>query len=431
MLRLFLILALVKSVIAGPYAPPQILAVDINCVVHPISVEMIAHALDQAREQNAAFVLVRINTPGGMLDSAHEIVENVAASPVPVVTYVTPSTAGAASAGFIVLESGAVAAMSPGTYAGAAHPLTIPQMDPALRQKMENDAAAAVRAIVAKSGRNAALAEEAVLKSRSFTDQEALDKRLIDLVARNEQELIAQLDGREIVRFDGHRQVLRVAGAAVVDYQKTVRENALSRITDPNLAFVLLVLGGLGMYAEFNSPGLVVPGVAGAILVLLGLSAIALLPVNWLGATLLALAAVLFILEAKITSHGILGTGGAVALVLGAMFLIDSPFPEMRIQLSVAFGVAVPFAMIVLMLTTLVLRARRARVVTGSEGMIGQTGVAVGPLSPSGKVFVHGEYWDAVSVSPISDGLPVRVTAVERLTLHVKPSSEKARRLTC
>jgi len=425
MLRLFLILALVKSVIAGTYAPPQILAVDINGVVHPISVEMIAHALDQAREQNAAFVLVRINTPGGMLDSASEIVQKVAASPVPVVTYVTPSTAGAASAGFIVLESGAVAAMSPGTYAGAAHPLTIPQMDPALRQKMENDAAAAVRAIVAKSGRNAALAEEAVLKSRSFTDQEALDKGLIDLVARNEQELIAQLDGREIVRFDGHRQVLRGAGASITDYQKTVRENVLSRITDPNLAFLLLVLGALGIYAEFNAPGLIFPGVAGAILVLLGLAAIALLPINWVGAALIALAAVLFILEAKITSHGILGTAGAVALVLGAMFLIDSPFPEMRIELSVALGVAVPFAMIVLMLTTLVLRARRARVVTGSEGMIGQTGVAVGPLSPSGKVFVHGEYWDAVSVSPIPDGLPVRVTAVERLTLHVKPSSEK------
>ncbi len=424
MLRLFLILALVKSLTAGTYVPPQIIAVDVNGVVHPITVEMMGHALGQAKLQNAALVLVRINTPGGMLDSAREIVEKIVASPVPVVTYVTPNTAGAASAGFIVLESGTVAAMSPGTYAGAAHPLTIPQMDPAFRLKMENDAAAAIRAVVARAGRNSALAEEAVLKSRSFTDQEALDNRLIDLVARNQQELLARLDGREVIRFDGQRQVLRVAGAAVVDYQKTLRENMLSRITDPNLAFVLLVLGGLGIYAEFNSPGLIFPGVAGAILVLLGLSAIALLPVNWLGATLLALAAVLFVLEAKITSHGILGTGGAVALVLGALFLIDTPFPEMRIQFSVALGVALPFAMIVLMLTTLVVQARRSRVVTGSEGMIGQTGVAVGPLSPSGKVFVHGEYWDAVSVSPISDGLPVRVTAVERLTLHVRLSSE-------
>lgn len=425
MLRLFLMLALVKSLTAGTYAPPRILAVDINGVVHPITVEMIAHALDRAKHQNAALVLVRINSPGGMLDTAREIVEKVAASPVPVVTYVTPSTAGAASAGFIVLESGAVAAMSPGTYAGAAHPLTIPQMDPALRLKMENDAAAAVRAIVARSGRNAALAQEAVLKSRSFTDQEALANHLIDLVARNEQDLLGQLDGREIIRFDGKRQMLRVAGALIADYQETVRENILSRITDPNLAFVLLVLGALGIYVEFNAPGLILPGVAGGILVLLGLAAITLLPINWVGAALIALAGVLFILEAKIASHGILGTGGAVALVLGAMLLIDSPFPETRIQLSVALGVALPFAVIVLMLTTLVLRARRARVVTGSEGMIGQTGVAVGPLSPSGKVFVHGEYWDAVSVSPISDGLPVRVTGVERLTLHVKPSTEK------
>jgi membrane-bound serine protease (ClpP class) len=274
------------------------------------------------------------------------------------------------------------------------------------------------------------LAQEAVLKSRSFTDQEALANHLIDLVARNEQDLLAQLDGREITRFDGKKQMLRVAGASIADYQKTVRENILSRITDPNLAFVLLVLGALGIYVEFNAPGLILPGVAGAVLVLLGLAALALLPINWVGAALIALAAVLFILEAKITSHGILGTGGAVAVVLGAMLLIDSPFPEMRIQLSVALGVALPFAVIVLMLTTLVLRARRARVVTGSEGMIGQTGVAVGPLSPSGKVFVHGEYWDAVSVSPISDGLPVRVTGVERLTLHVKPPPEKTGRLT-
>jgi membrane-bound serine protease (ClpP class) len=426
MWRLFSILALLQSLNAGSEPPRRIVAVDITGVVHPITVEMIAHTLNQARQQNAALVLVRINTPGGMLDAAREIVEKIVASPVPVVTYVTPSTAGAASAGFLVLESGAVAAMAPGTYAGAAHPLTIPQMDPVLRQKMENDAAAAVRAIVAKSGRNTALAEEAVLKSRSFTDQEALDSRLIDLVARNEQELLQQLDGREITRFDGKREVLRGAGASIVEYQKTLRENVLSRITDPNLALMLLVLGALGIYVEFQAPGLIFPGVAGAILVLLGMTAIALLPINWIGAALLTLAAVLFILGAKITSHGILGTGGAVSLVLGAMLLIDSPFPEMRIRLSVALGVALPFALIVLLLTTLVVRARRAPVLTGREGMIGETGVAVGPLSPAGKVFVHGEYWDAVSVSAIADGMPVRVTAVERLTLRVQPPSEKS-----
>lgn len=421
----FGIIALLGILNAGSYTPPPVLAVDVRGVVHPITVEMITRALNQARQQNAAAVLIRLNTPGGMLDAARQIVEKIVASPVPVVTYVTPSTASAASAGFIVLEGGAVAAMTPGTHAGAAHPLTIPQMDPVLRQKLENDVAAAVRALVAKWGRNAALAEEAVLKNRSFTDQEALDNRLIDLLARNQEELLAQLDGREIIRFDGRRQVLRVAGAAVVDYKKTLRENVLSRITDPNLALVLLVLGGLGIYAEFSSPGLIFPGVAGAILVLLGLGAISLLPINWLGAALMALAVVLFVLEAKITSHGILGIGGAVAMVLGAMLLVDSPVPEMRIQLSVAVGVALPFAAIAVLLTTLVLRARRARVVTGSEGMIGEIGTTVGVLSPAGKVFVHGTYWDAVSVSAVPDGVPVKVTAVDRLTLRVQPLSQQ------
>jgi membrane-bound serine protease (ClpP class) len=337
---------------------------------------------------------------------------------------VTPSTAGAASAGFLLLEGGDVAAMAPGTHAGTAGPLTIPNMDPVTRQKLENDAAAALRAIVGKRGRNAALAEETVFKSKSFTEKEALENKLIDLVASDERELMAQLDGREVVRFNGQRQVLRVAGASVVDYEKTVRENLLSRLTDPNLALVLLVLGGLGIYLEFHSPGLILPGVAGSILALLGLAAIALLPVNWLGAALIGLAFVLFVLEAKITSHGILGAGGAAAMVLGALMLIDSPVPEMRIRLTVALAVALPFAIITTMLLTLVLRARRGRVVTGREGMIGEVGFAAGPLSPTGKVFVHGEYWDAISPAAVPDGEPIRVTGIDRLTLTVQPLSK-------
>ncbi|HTS27447.1 MAG TPA: NfeD family protein [Bryobacteraceae bacterium] len=402
-------------------AQPRILAIDVTNVVHPITVEMIAHGLEKAKQQNVAAVLLRLDIRGGMLDSARQIVEQVAASPVPVVTYVTPSTAGAASAGFLLLEAGDVAAMAPGTHAGTAGPLTIPNMDPALREKVENDAAAALRAIVARRGRNAALAAEAVLKSQSFTDKEALENKLIDLVAANEQDLLTQLDGREVLRFDGRRQVLRVARAGILNYEKTIREALLSPLTDPNLALVLLVLGGLGIYLELHSPGLILPGVLGALLVLLGLAAIALLPINWLGAALMTLAFALFILEAKITSHGVLGAGGAVALILGALMLIDSPVPEMRIRPEVAVAVALPFAIITTMLLTLVLRARRGRIVTGSEGMIGEIGITAGPLAPAGKVFVHGEYWDAVSDTPVSDGLPVRVTGMEGLTLAVHP----------
>ncbi|HXK04997.1 MAG TPA: nodulation protein NfeD [Verrucomicrobiae bacterium] len=402
-------------------AQPRILAIDVTNVVHPITVEIITHGLEQAKQHNAAAVLIRLNTRGGMMDAARQIVQELAASPVPVITYVTPTTAGAASAGFLLLEAGDVAAMAPGTHAGTAGPLTVPNMDPVLREKLENDAAATLRAIAGKRGRNAGLAEETVLKSRSFTDQEALDSKLIDLVAASERELLAQLNGREVVRFDGQRQVLHVAGAVVINYEKTVRESLLSPLTDPNLALVLLVLGGLGIYVEFHSPGLIFPGVAGAVLVLLGMAAIAVLPINWLGAALIVLAFVLFVLEAKITSHGILGAGGAAAMVLGALTLIDSPVPEMRIRFETALAIALPFAFITTILLTLVLRARRNPVVTGSEGMIGEVAVAAGPLSPAGKVFVHGEYWDAISNTPVPDGLPVRVTGIERLTLVVQP----------
>jgi membrane-bound serine protease (ClpP class) len=299
-------------------------------------------------------------------------------------------------------------------------------MDTVIRQKLENDAAASLRAVVAKRGRNVALAEKAVFESDSFTDKEAFDNKLIDLIAADDRDLIAQLEGREVVRLDGHTQVLHVAGAKIINYEKTVRENLLSRITDPNLALLLLILGGLGIYAEFASPGLIFPGVAGTILALLGLTAIALLPINWVGVALMVLALFLFVLEAKITSHGILGIGGAVAMVLGAMLLIDSPVPEMRIHPAVAVAVGLPFALITLLLTALVVRARLSSVVTGSEGMIGQIGVAAGPLSPGGKVFVHGEYWDAVSVTPASDGVPVKIMGLEQLTLLVQPVSKQS-----
>jgi membrane-bound serine protease (ClpP class) len=408
-----------------PHEEHPALAVDVVGVVHPITVEIIDRALSQAKQQNAAAILIRLNTDGGMPDAARRILEKILASPIPVVTYVTPSTAGAASAGFIVLEGGDVAAMAAGTHAGAAHPFTTPQMDPVLRQKLENDAAASLRAVAGKRGRNVTLAEEAVLKSRSFTDKEALDNKLIDLIVGDERELLTRLDGREVVRFDGSKQVLRLAGANIVNYEKSVRENLLSRLTDPNLALILLILGGLGIYVEFASPGLIFPRVAGAILVLLGLAAISLLPINWVGAALMVLALALFVLEAKITSHGILGVGGAVAMILGAMLLIDSPVPEMRIRLAVAVSVGLPFALITMFLTALAVRARRNRVVTGREGMIGQLGVAAGTLSPSGKVFVRGEYWDAVSAAAVPNGVPVKITGMEQLTLFVQPISKQ------
>ena len=416
------VLALTAVPAEAGRAAPRVVAVDLDGVVHPITVEIVSAAIEQAKQEHAELLLIRLNTPGGLMDAMRETIEKIVASPVPVITYVAPSGGRAASAGFFILEAGDVAAMAPGTHTGAAHPVLLgTQMDAVMKQKVENDAAASLRSLAAKRGRNSDLAQKAVLESKSFTEKEALDNRLIELIARDEQDLFQQLSGREIVRFNGSKQTLQLVGYQISRYQKNLRQKILSAISDPNVALILLVLGALGVYAEFNTPGLILPGVAGAILFLLGLAALSMLPINWLGAALLVLAVVLFALEAKFVSHGVLGVGGTVAMILGAILLIDTPVPEMRIHLSTAVALAIPFAGITIFLVSLVARARAAKVITGSAGMIGQIGVAVGDLVPQGRIFVRGEYWNAVATAPLQAGSQVRVTAIDRLELTVEP----------
>jgi len=405
-------------------AAPKVIIVDVDGMVHPITTEIVGGALAQAKEQNAALVLIRLNTPGGLMDAMRQTIEKIVASAVPVVTYVAPSGGRAASAGFFLLEAGDVAAMAPGTNTGAAHPVLLgAEMDPVMKQKVENDAAAYLRSICSKRGRNSALAETAVRESKSFTEREALDQHLIDLVEPNEQALLAALDGRVVTRFDGSSQTLHTAGAVLEVYEKSLREKIMAAIADPNIALILLVIGALGIYVEFSSPSLIAPGVLGSILVLLGLSALSVLPINWLGAALMLLAFTLFVLEIKFTSHGILGVGGAVSLVLGAVMLINSPTPEMRIHWSTAIALALPFSAITVFLLSLAWRARQNKVETGREGMVGQLGAAITELQPEGKVFVHGEYWDAVATLPLPAGARVRVKAIDKLKLTVEPVS--------
>ena len=415
---LVLVPAMAASLMA---AAPRVLAVDLDGVIHPVTVEILSRAIQQAKQEDAALILVRLNTPGGLMDAMRESIEKIVASPVPVATFVAPSGARAASAGFFILEAGDVAAMAPGTNTGAAHPVLFGgQMDAIMKQKVENDAAAALRSIVAKRGRNSTLAEQAVRESKSFTDKEALDNHLIELVARDDQDLLEKLDGREITRLDGTKQVLHTRGATIEVYEKNLRQKIVSAISDPNIALVLLVLGALGIYVEFTSPGLIVPGILGAISALLGLSALSVLPINWLGAALLLLAFTLFILEAKFAAHGILGAGGALSMVLGAVMLINSPLPEMRIHLSTAIALALPFSLITMALLSLVVRARRNKVVTVTEGMLGEIGTTLTPLAPEGKVFIRGEYWNAVAAARVAAGQSVRVTAIDKLKLMVE-----------
>ena len=421
---LALAVALGASAAAAP--APKAVVVDVDGMVHPVTAEIVASAIARARGEQAAVIVVRLNTPGGLMDAMRETIEEMLASPVPVVTYVAPSGGRSASAGFFILEAGDLAAMAPGTNTGAAHPVAMGgEMDAVMKAKVENDAAAYLRSICTKRGRNAALAESAVRESKSFTDREARDQHLIDLIAPNDRALLDAINGRTVTRFDGRTQTLDTAHAEIDVYQPSMRQRIIAAIADPNIALVILVIGALCIYVEFTSPGMIAPGVIGAILVLLGLSAISVLPINWLGAALLLLAFALFVLEAKFTAHGVLGVGGAVAMVLGSVMLISSPIPEMRIHWSTAIALALPFAGITMFLLSLVVRARRGKVETGQEGMVGETGAAITALEPEGKVFVRGEYWDATAPQPVPAGARVRVTAIRQLKLTVEPVSKE------
>jgi membrane-bound serine protease (ClpP class) len=410
------------------FSSAEVLRVSINDAIQPVTAEYIARALEVATANHDQAVLIEINTPGGLIDSTREIIEKIVASPVPVIIYVTPSGSRAASAGFFILESADVAAMAPGTNTGAAHPVILGgKMDDVMKLKMENDAAALMRSVVAKRGRNVELAESAVRESKSFTDQEALDKKLIEYIAPTEQDLFHQLNGKSFKRFDGTTTTLSLRekdkdnDQAIRDYRMTLKQRILSHLMDPNIAFILMAIGALALYAEFNHPGAVIPGTVGVVFILLAAFALNLLPVRFAALAMIIGAFALFAAEAKFASHGILTTGGIVLLTLGGLFLVDGPIPEMRVRLSTALAVSIPLGLITAFLMSIAVRARRNKVVTGEQGLIGEIGIAQTALSPAGKVFVHGELWDATSTVPVHAGQQIVVRQVEGLTLRVDP----------
>ena len=401
----------------------RVLRIDVDHVIHPLTVEIIAQGLSQAEERGDSAVIIRLDTPGGLLNATQDIIQEIVSSPVPVITYVAPSGGRAASAGFMILMAGDVAAMAPATNTGAAHPVLMggAEMDKVMKQKVENDAAAAVRAVADKRGRNSKLAEQAVLESKAFTEKEALESNLIDLVANDVPSLLEALDGRTIERFDGTEQTLALAGATVYSYELTTRQRVLLPLIDPNLAFILLILGALGVYVEFSHPGLIFPGVAGGILAILGLMALSVLPINWAGAALILVGVACFVLEATIASGGILAIGGTGAMILGAVMLVDTGIPELSISWGTAVGVTLPFALITVFLLRLAVKSFRYKVATGLESMIGAIGEARTAINAKGRVFVHSELWNAASAKPIPSGSKVRVLAAKGLTLTVEP----------
>ena len=406
-------------------ASSQVLKIVLNDTIQPISDEFIGRALQDAKAQNAQALLIQINTPGGLVESTREIIEKIVDSPVPVIVYVSPSGSRAASAGFFILESADIAAMAPGTNTGAAHPVSLSggKMDDIMKQKIENDLAAFMRSVASRRNRNVDLAESAVRQSKSFTEQEALSNKLIDYVASSEDDLFRQIAAKPIKRFDGKTVTLNLVGQPVRLFEMTLKQRILDHLMDPNVAFILLAIGLLSLYVEFNHPGAVLPGTVGVIFILLAVFALNLLPVRFAALALITGSFVLFALEAKFASHGVLTTGGIVLLTLGGLLLVDAPIPEMRVHLFTAIAVSLPLGLITAFLMSIALRARRNKVVTGAQGLIGEIGVAQTALNPMGTVFVHGEIWNAVSSQPVSAGSKVIVQRVDGLQLEVVPLS--------
>ena len=409
----------------GKGAEGSVVKISLDGVIHPIAEEYVSRAIDHAEAEHASAVLIELRTPGGLMDSMRGIIEKILASKVPVIVYVGPSGARAASAGFFILESADVAAMAPGTNTGAAHPVrgSGSNIDGDMRQKVENDAAAFMRAYVSKRGRNVEVAETAVRESKAWTNDEALNQHLIDVVANDPQDLLKKLDGREITRFDGSKATLHFSNPLIVEFPMSLKQNILSWLMDPNISFLVLAIGGLALYAEFNHPGAVIPGVVGVICILLASFALNLLPVRFAAVTLIIAAFLLFALEAKFATHGVIGIGGIVAMTLGGLLLVDGPIPELRVKMWTALGVSIPLGVITIFLMALALKARRNKVVTGTQGLIGEIGVAQTALAPSGKVFVHGELWDARAAGEVRAGESVRVRRIDGLELEVEAAT--------
>ncbi len=402
-------------------APPQVVVLHLDDTIQPISDEYLVRGLKRAEELHAEAVLIELNTPGGLLETTRDMVRQILDSAIPVIVYVAPSGSRAGSAGFFILEAADIAAMAPGTNAGASHPVIEGggQIDPVMKQKMENDTTAFLRSFVARRNRNTSAAEDAVLNSKSYTEQEALKLNLITLVATNDRDLLDAVGGKTITRFNGSSTTLDTKGAELVVVDPVLRERLLDKLTDPNLAVLLLIIGGLLIYLEFNAPGTIVPGALGTLLVLISLFSLNLLPIRYTAVMLIVGALALLVLEAKFASHGVLAGTGTVCLVFGLLTLVDGPIPELRVHPATAIAAGAAFGLITLFVVRLAIRARRNKSLVGVDALIGQTAVAQQPLSPSGQVLVHGELWQAESPVPIAPGEKVQVRAVRNLTLLV------------
>lgn len=396
----------------------------IDGTINPVSAEFIHNGIEKARQEKAECLVIHLNTPGGLLQSTRLIVSDMLESPVPVIIYVSPGGAHAGSAGVFITLAANIAAMAPGTNIGAAHPVTMQgQMDTTMNEKATNDAAAFIRTIAEKRNRNIDWAERAVRRSYSYTETEALADSVIDLIAKNEQDLLARIDGRMVELRSGTKKlVTRQAG--IEKYEMSAWKKILNVLSDPTIAYILLLLGMYGILFELFNPGAILPGIVGVIALILAFYSMHTLPVNYAGLALIIFAVILFLLEIKIVSHGLLAIGGVVSLLLGSMMLIrpDSSLELAKISRTVIYSATALSAVFFLFILGLGLKAQKRKVASGAETMIGSTGEAMDNLDPAGTISVQGEIWNAESVAgTIAKGEKVRIKERKNLKLYVEP----------
>ncbi|BFU93403.1 MAG: serine protease [Nitrospira sp.] len=407
-------------------APPEpsVLVATYDGVINPVAAEYVHDALTSALETGARVLIIRLNTPGGLDTSMRLVIKDITGAAIPVVVYVAPSSARAASAGVFIAMAAHVAAMAPGTNIGAAHPVAVGggDLDDAMKAKIENDSVAYIRSLAEQRKRNAAWAEDAVRKSLSVTEREALKLKVIDLIADDLPSLLKQLDGRAL-QLQAGRTVVRTAGAEMREFPMGLRLEFLKALSDPNIAYLLMTIGTVGLMAELYNPGAILPGIVGAISLVMAFYAMQSLPVNYAGVLLFLLGIVFFILEATVTSYGLLAIGGVISLLLGSVMLIKTDAEFLQISWSVILPVVTLVAIFSLLIVSMGVRAMRRPHVTGPEGMVGLVAVARTALAPHGHVAVQGELWDAVSEQPLQPGEEAEITGVEGLRLRVKPFS--------
>ena len=395
----------------GNAAQPSIRYLNIASSINPVTASFITEQINTANQNVASAILIQLDTPGGLDTAMRKIIQAELNSIIPVIVYVAPQGARAASAGALITFAADFAAMAPGTNIGAAHPVAIgagKQADSTMMKKVENDAAAYARSLAQKRGRNQDWAEQAVRESVSISAQEALELSVIDLVADNTEHLLKQLDGYKYIR-DGKTQIFKNHDAVLQRVEMNWRQKILNALSNPNIAYLLLMLGTIGIFFEISQPGVIFPGAIGAIAILLAMFAFSSLPINYVGVLLIVLAIVLFILEVKVVSYGMLAIGGIISMAFGSLMLIDSSEPYLQISRAVIAATVTVSAGFILLATGMVIRTQRRPVTSGQEGMVGEIGKAIEPVHGSGKVFVHGEYWYACSDQPIAAGSEIRI----------------------